>query len=256
VIKAGPAPLALWRAVKEVRGASKDVGPIAVDGDRALVTLLAKELRAGGEASSVTEGRSAGRSPAALVWIGAADETALREAGRARTPIVGVTAGESLPYVLDTELVRLPPGQGLPIEQIARKLARALGDDGAILAAKLPVLRDPVVDELIASAARKNGLLGAAVFVPGVDLPILTFNELRLVLRIALAYGREIDTSLWPEILGIVGASFGWRRLARELLDFVPVAGWAIKGGIAYGGTKAIGEAARLRFGSSPIASS
>ena len=249
MIKGGPAPLALLRAVRELRGESKDVRPIAIDGDRALVTLLAKELRAGGDPAGVVEGRVGSGQPAALVWIGGADASALRQAARARTPIVGVTAGESLPYVLDTDLVRLPPGQGLPVEQIAHALARALGDDGALHAARLPVLREPVVDELIASAARKNGLLGAAVFVPGVDLPILTFNELRLVLRIALANGRQLDAALWPEILAIVGAAFGWRRLARELLDLVPVAGWAVKGGIAYTGTKAIGEAARLRFG-------
>ncbi len=249
MIKAGPAPLALWRAIKEVRGASTDTKPIRVDGDRALVALLAKELRAEGDPTRVVEGHSAPGAAAALVWIGAADESALREADRAHTPIVGVTAGESLPYVLDTDLVRLPPGKGLPVEEIARALARVLGDEGALLAGKLPVLRDPVVDELISSAARKNGILGAAVFVPGVDLPILTFNELRLVLRIALAYGREIDAALWPEVLGIVGAAFGWRRVARELLDLVPVAGWAIKAGIAFTGTKAIGEAARLRFG-------
>ena len=35
---------------------------------------------------------------------------------------------------------------------------------------------------------------------------------------------------------------------ARELLDFVPVAGWAAKGAIAYTGTKAIGEAAVRYF--------
>ena len=78
------------------------------------------------------------------------------------------------------------------------------------------MLREAVVDELIASAARTNGLIGAAVFVPGVDLPILTLNELRLVLRIAIACGREVDAALWPEILAIVGAAFGWRRSPRR----------------------------------------
>ena len=45
-----------------------------------------------------------------------------------------------------------------------------------------------------------------------------------------------------------VGAGFGFRAVARELLDFVPVAGWALKASIAYGGTKAIGEAAVRYF--------
>ena len=33
---------------------------------------------------------------------------------------------------------------------------------------------------------------------------------------------------------GVVGAGFGFRTVARELLDVVPVAGWALKGAIAY----------------------
>ena len=45
-----------------------------------------------------------------------------------------------------------------------------------------------------------------------------------------------------------MGAGFGFRAVARELLDFVPVAGWALKASIAYAGTKAIGEAAVRYF--------
>ena len=77
---------------------------------------------------------------------------------------------------------------------------------------------------------------------------MLTLNQARLVLRIALAYGQEIDRSRLPELLAVVGTGFGLRALARELLDFVPVAGWAAKGAIAYAGTKALGEAARRYF--------
>ena len=77
---------------------------------------------------------------------------------------------------------------------------------------------------------------------------MLTLNQARLVLRIALAYGQEIDRSRLPELLAVVGTGFGLRALARELLDFVPVAGWAAKGAVAYAGTRALGEAARRYF--------
>ena len=49
-------------------------------------------------------------------------------------------------------------------------------------------------------------------------------------------------------MLGVVGAAFGFRAVARELLDLVPVAGWAAKGAVAFAGTKAVGEAARRRY--------
>ena len=88
----------------------------------------------------------------------------------------------------------------------------------------------------------------AAIFVPGADLPLLTLNQVRLVLRIASAYGGEIDAPRVPELLGVLGAGFGFRAVAREALDLVPVAGWLVKGAVAYAGTRALGEAARRYF--------
>jgi uncharacterized protein (DUF697 family) len=44
------------------------------------------------------------------------------------------------------------------------------------------------------------------------------------------------------QLLPVIGGGFGWRTLARELVGFVPVAGIAIKGAIAYAGTIVIGE--------------
>ena len=61
-------------------------------------------------------------------------------------------------------------------------------------------------------------------------MPLLTLNQARLVLRIALAYGQTIDNQRALELLGVVGAGFGFRAVARELLDLVPVAGWAVEG--------------------------
>jgi uncharacterized protein (DUF697 family) len=36
--------------------------------------------------------------------------------------------------------------------------------------------------------------------------------------------------------------------VARQLLGAVPVAGWLVKGGVAYAGTRALGEAAQRYF--------
>ncbi len=239
-------PLSVLSVVRELRRGGGDPRPLAVAGARELVPLLARELRAGGDASAVVEGRVEGAC--CLVWVGAADEDVLHAADRAGVPIVALTDDESMPYVLATDLVRVPRGSGFPIAEIAQAVARKLGEDGTSLAARLPVLRKAVCDNLIASFAKRNGLIAAAVFVPGVDMPVLTLNQIRLVLRIALAYGETVDNSRALELLGVVGAGFGLRAAARELLDLVPVAGWALKGGIAYSGTRAIGEAAVRYF--------
>jgi uncharacterized protein (DUF697 family) len=142
----------------------------------------------------------------------------------------------------------VPTGSGFPVDEIARSIASKLDEKGSAYAARLPVLRRPVAADLIRSMARHNGIVGAAVFIPGVDLPVLTLNQLRLVLRIGAAYGEQIDAKRLPEILGVIGGAFGFRMVARELLDFVPVAGWLVKGAIAYTGTKAVGEAAVRYF--------
>lgn len=239
-------PLSLVTLVGEARRSAKDGRPLAVAGARELVPLLARELRAGGDATAVVEQDATGAG--ALIWVGAVDEEVLRAADRADVPIVAVTDAATVPYVLPDDIVRIPPGQGFPVEVIAAAVARKLDEDATALAARLPVLRPAVTDRLISAASRRNALIGAAVFIPGVDMPILTFNQLRLVLRIALAHGEQLDRSRAIELLGVVGAGFTFRAVARGLLDFVPVGGWAVKGAIAYSGTRLVGEAARSYF--------
>ena len=56
------------------------------------------------------------------------------------------------------------------------------------------------------------------------------------------------------ELLSVLGAGFGFRTIAREMLDLVPVAGWAIKSGVAYSATKALGKAADEYFARGAVA--
>ena len=242
----GLGPLSVLSVVRELRRGGGDPRPLSVAGARELAPLLARELRDGGEAFAVVE--QALENVAVVVWVGEPDEAELRRADRAGVPIVAVTDADTVPYVLATDLVRVPPGQGFPVDAIAAAVARRLGEDGTALAAKLPVLRAAVCAELIRAFSKRNALVSAAIFVPGVDMPVLTLNQIRLVLRIALAYGEDVDNRRALELLGVVGAGFGFRAVARELLDLVPVAGWALKGAIAYAGTRAVGEAAVRYF--------
>ncbi len=185
---------------------------------------------------------------------GDADLASLRRARCARVPVVAVVRGSAastatIPYVLATDVVRIEAGEAFPLEVIARALAARLGERGAPLAARVPLLHDPVCERLVESFSRKNGLLAAAAWTPGADLPVLALNDFRLVLRLAQAHGAVAEAlDRLPELVATLGAGFALRALARELRWLAPTAGWAVKGGVAYGGTRAVGEAARLRF--------
>jgi uncharacterized protein (DUF697 family) len=249
-------PLAVWGVLKEVRLAASEERALAVAGAPELAAALARELGRGGDSRALVGPEALDRA-AALVYVlvgrpSAADEDALKAARRARVPAVCLAAGPDfdgyVPHVLPTDVVRARPGEGFPVDELARALAARLGEAATPLAARLPVVREAVCDQLVESFARRNGIVGAAVFVPGADLPVLTLNQVRLVLRIAAAYGVEIDAERVPELVGVLGAGFGLRAVAREALDLVPVAGWVVKGAVAYAGTRALGEAAKRYF--------
>jgi uncharacterized protein (DUF697 family) len=243
-------PLAILGLLKELRTVAQDDKPIAVGG--ALAVELVKELARDGDVRAVRAGGPVG----AAVYVhvlraGPAeeDEAVLKRAHRARVPVVALAREHyRVPFVLATDVIVIPPGQGFPVDALARTLAVRLGERGTALAGRLPVLRPAVCEWLIASFSRKNAVLAAAIFVPGADLPALTLNQMRLVLRIAAAHGVEISNDRLPELVAVLGGGLGLRALARELLDFVPGAGWAVKGAVAYAGTRALGEAAVRYF--------
>jgi uncharacterized protein (DUF697 family) len=252
-----PIRLGILRGLlKELRTASGDTRPIAIGGATELAQVLRRELARGGDESAVRVG---GPEDAAVYVhvlagrVGEEDERALKRARRKRVPIVAVATGETpakIPYVLATDVVPVGPGQPFPVEEIARVIAHRLGESGTSLAARLPALRGAVCDELIRIFARKNAIIGAAVFIPGADMPLLTLNQLRLVLRIAAAHGEHVGEQRIPEIAGVLGVGFGLRAIGRSLVGAIPVAGWAAQGALAYAGTKALGEAAVRYFAS------
>lgn len=235
--------------VKEINVSAQAGKPLVIGGPPALAQTLRRELGVSGGDDP------RGASVYVHVWGGQDDEAQLKRARRARVPIVALAPEDvdDVPYVLATDVVRLRPGRGFPVDALAKTIAGRLGEEGAPLAAQVPRLRRAVAEELIASFARRNGAVAAAVFIPGLDLPVLLRNELRLVLRLHQAYGREADPrSRLPEVGVTAAVGFGLRAVARELLDLIPVAGWAVKGAVAYAGTRALGQATLRRLELSP----
>jgi uncharacterized protein (DUF697 family) len=258
-------PLVLFNLVKEIRTAVEDFRPLLVAGASETAGKLVDALVAGSDEQSVRN--LSGGTPTAYDIEGGEvlvygiegdlatpeDERILRLADRHDVGIVCllITATADppdVPYVLATDVIVVRPGQELPLERIAERIADRLGEKSYVLAAKLPVIRNAVCEEIVRGFARTNGILGAAIFIPGADLPVLTLNQIRMVLRLAAAYGEEIDRERAVELLAVVGAGLGFRAVARQALTLFPGPGWAIKGGVAYAATLTLGQAAIAYF--------
>ena len=108
--------------------------------------------------------------------------------------------------------------------------------------------RRAVAREAVRSTAWQNAAIGAITILPGMDMPIMTANQAKMLLQIAAAYGEPLGYDRVKELAAVVGGGMLFRAIARQLLDFIPGFGWAVKGAIGYTGTMAMGEAAIRYF--------
>jgi uncharacterized protein (DUF697 family) len=259
-------PTSVWGVVKEVRASDDDLRPLLVGGAPEQAAAIQAALAEGADPEAIRD--VSGRQPTAydleganvLVYViadaapSAEDEKTLQLAARKRVGIVcvlfGASNGElpSVPHVLDTDVIPVGPDGSLPVERLAERIADRAGETSHHLAARIPALRPPVVDAIVKHFSVQNGVLGVAIFIPGADFPVLTLNQIRMVLRIATAHGEELDRERAFEVLSVVAAGLGFRTVARHLVGLVPGLGWAVKGGVAYGATLAVGEAAAAYF--------
>jgi uncharacterized protein (DUF697 family) len=258
-------PAAVYGVVKEIKTAAEDLQPLVVAGAAGPASRLVEELTAGGDPNAIRD--LSGKEVARYDLQGASllvyaiegerpsdeDESVLKLADRNDVDVICVLEGAAgqpldVPYVPATSVIAVPPGHPVPVARVAELVASLTEENGYGLAARLPVIREAVVEAIVRRFSRQNGVLGVAIFIPGADFPVLTLNQLRMVFRIAAAHGQEIDRERIPEILAVVGAGLGFRTLAREALGVIPGLGWAIKGGVAYVGTRALGKAAVAYF--------
>ncbi len=139
----------------------------------------------------------------------------------------------------EVRLVDLELGDWLVERVPAKRLA---------LAHNYAFMRRAVAVEHVKNTAMQNGIIGVVAFIPGTDMPIMTANQAKMLLQIAAAYGENLGAERAKELLAIVGGGFVFRTIARQAIAFVPGFGWAIKGGIGYSGTIAMGYAAIKYF--------
>jgi uncharacterized protein (DUF697 family) len=133
---------------------------------------------------------------------------------------------------------------GAGVDAVLRAVAEALGPRLAGTARRMPALRGVASDIAVQRAARRATAVGAASFVPGTAMPALTLLQARLVLELATIHDRELGTKRALEIAAVVAAGFGWRAVGRGAVLLLPGPAFALRGGVAYAATRAIGESA------------
>lgn len=133
---------------------------------------------------------------------------------------------------------------GTGADAARRAVAEALGAELAATARRHPALRDVACDIAIARAARRAAAIGAAGVLPGATMPVLTLLQARLVMELATIHDREVGTERAFEVAAVVIAGFGWRTIGRGAVLFIPGPAFALRGGVAYAATRAIGEGA------------
>jgi len=183
--------------------------------------------------------------------------TVTSDAAEATPPLSAPRPGEIAEYVLpriDRELLRN--------RMFPHLLERCKGVEIAV-GRRLPALRESATSKLARDAASSAlkvsaasaivdnvpllGIVLGAVASAG-DIVAITGIQVVLLMQVGAIYGKDPDVAHVWELLPVVGGGLGWRALSRQVSGFIPVAGVAVKGAIAYAGTVVVGESAGFFF--------
>jgi len=138
-----------------------------------------------------------------------------------------------------------PPLITAVLNELAGWLAeKLLEEDRLVVAQAYPYVRRAVALELSRKVAFENAMISAVFFLPGADMPLLTLNQMRLVIQIASLYELPLGTARLKEILVLVAGAFGCRALVRAVASRLSFMGLAARVGVSYAATLGIGMAA------------
>jgi hypothetical protein len=252
----GAVALEARRAFATVRDkeAEVPVGPLVVSGT--LAEQLARELRLGAAPGAVlVQERPSPAAAEVVIRIVAGDpgeveDALVREADRVATPVVFVQlwpqADWGALYVLSPFVIECRAGEGFPVRAIAEAVSRAV-EHPEPLAARIPVLKDPVESSAVRTAIARAALLGATgARKASPARPLITLEQLRMLssLRAAKRSGARSEIPPAAIAAATVAASFALRALARSAGRSLPAP--LVNAAVAAGGTWALAKALEL----------
>ncbi|MNL30843.1 hypothetical protein D3C87_1526030 [compost metagenome] len=158
---------------------------------------------------------------------------------------LATTRQRELIHALSLEAEQVVPVASL--KELAGPFARVLFDrfpDLVIpLSRQFPIFRSEAAWQEIQATAKQNGVVGV-IPIPGADMPLMTANQIKMILRMAAMFDMPLGIDRARELLAVVGGGFGLRTAARQIAKFIPGPGWLVGGAIGYSGTLAMGKAA------------
>lgn len=239
---------------------------VEVDAPDALIDAVREQLRPATAAASLQiEVAELGAAPVVapgtdvVIALAGSGNPGLRQALSAprqfRMPIVVVALGDPMrEFDLSTALqqptadlvVKQEPAEA--VERMGLWLSDNMASKKLALAHNFAFMRKAVSEDAVRTTAWQNALIGVVTPIPGADMPIMTANQIKMLLQVAAAYGQPLNVERVKELAAVVAGGYVLRALARQTLTLVPVLGWAVKGGIGYTGTIAMGKAAIRYF--------
>jgi GTP-binding protein Era len=141
--------------------------------------------------------------------------------------------------------------RGLNVDQLVRHIVDILPEamqDAFIGQQRADIqLKEKRVRALVYSKATVCAGFAVTPF-PIADFAVITPIQITMVATIGYLHGIPVTKERALELLGILGAGFGLREVARQLVKLVPGAGSVVSAGVAFAGTVALGETANLWF--------
>ena len=108
-------------------------------------------------------------------------------------------------------------------------------------------LKEKRVRALVYSKATVSAAV-ALLPIPVADFFLITPMQIAMVTAIGYFYGVDVNKERVFELFATLGAGFGFREAARQLVKLVPGYGTVISAAIAFAGTVALGETAHVWF--------
>jgi len=146
--------------------------------------------------------------------------------------------------ILDVASARKPD---LLVAQMAGWFAENLKEHRMALAADFIFMRPALATTTINDTARQNAIIALVFFLPGADLPVMTLNQVKMILQLAFIYGEELTISRIAEAVVVVLSAYASRGAVRTLTEEKSrLISLPIKCAVAYASTVVLGKGMEL----------